>query len=115
MVLVQGICVWRGTCVHGDVATLFHALVKGATVNNHVLDYWVSSGAERLQAHGVAIGHLDSTLLASRSALSRTVSSAIDGQNTGTTDAFTAVRGESEWFFAALNKLVGDVVQNFED
>src|SRR5699024_8611603 len=110
MVLVYGICVWRCTLHHGYVYTLLHYLVSGVKVNKHVLDYWVSSGAERLQGHGVAIGELEQTLLASRSVLSRTVWAAIDGQTTGTTDAFTAVRGESEWFFAALNKLVVDVV-----
>src|SRR5699024_8549575 len=48
VVLVQGICVWCSTCIHGHISTLLHDVVEGTTVNNHVLDDRVRSGAEWL-------------------------------------------------------------------
>lgn len=38
VVHVQGVCIWSGTSVNGDVATLLHDAVQGGAVDDHVLD-----------------------------------------------------------------------------
>ena len=90
-------------------------MIQCRTVDDHVLDNRVGSGTEWLQLDGLSFGEVEQALLAGRGVLARAVRTAVDGQTTGTTDALTAVRSESEGLFAALNVALVDVVQQLQD
>src|SRR5699024_2069130 len=83
-----------GTSLDGDEAALLHDAVQCGTVDDHVLDDRVGSGAQRLQLDGVTIVEGDQALLAGRLVLVWAVRTVVHHQATGTTDTVAAVRGK---------------------
>src|SRR5699024_3055329 len=85
------------------------------TVDDHILDDRVRSGAQRLQLDGVTIVEGDQALLAGRLVLVWAVRTVVHHQATGTTDTLAAVRGQGGWRRAILDVHGGAGVQQLRD
>ena len=103
------------TAVERYVATGLLDLIEGVTVNHKVADYREGSRAPGFDGDGVAIVELTHVELAGSDALYGAVGVTIDIERAHAADTFTAVAVEDYRFVAALNKLLVEHIEHFEE